>query len=240
MNDINALNTLIDQLRIPTLCPADFTTTIDAISTNSRTIMLSANPGGSSNQWVGGVIEIMSGNAVRERQIIVASNGVAIVVASAFGPTRLPEAGDTVKLSGGPLKEARIYYNEPLSVKKDVADGIKYWVNCSIFEGTAEIRALGGSMRRGMDLSLNRTFDFTVMCETKATTGDVTAADVWRKNIELPTLKEQVLLLCAAYRLGEVNKISGKGPLTYSYVGLERPGEKPMDAYIIQFSIQTM
>jgi hypothetical protein len=233
MTDTQTIRSLKRALTKSSL-PVDSTGTITAaVGSEVQTNMVL----GGSNNWQGGVLEITSGNAIRSRGIIASNNNSTITLASPFDPELTPAIGDTVRLTGGPLKSARLFEREPSTVEKDIKDGITFFVVIDAPDGEEDVKALPGRQT----MAIGATFhDYTIeiACETPDIGGIATEADVNRIVQDLPTLKDQVLMLANGWRVDKGTHVDGMEPIEWVMLTYQRTGStRRMRGAILQFNI---
>lgn len=235
MNDLEIRDDIIEQFKLPRNVPADFTTTIAAI--NGRTIQLSANPGGAANAWRWGVLEVTSGVAKDKKGVIVESGGSVVSLASRFGK-RKPQVGDSVKLTGGPLKAAKIMKDEPDTIKHHVDNGVKYFVFVSPLTGDLAWHGLKGERNSTGAESGEEVFGLSVVATVPNITGTTTNEAVEARD-NLYIFKEQLIRLIHAYKADEENHVIGTGPISYGYSGITVIGNDKVNlkACLIEFDV---
>lgn len=220
MTDIQLCDYLRDFLTLTP--PADVTTlTVSAISGNS--IQLSGSVG-DSDAWVGCVLEVTQEDspAYRSRLIIMGNSGSVVITSTQFNKNKMPNFGDTVTITGGPLAQARVYLFEPDSIDSAVQSGVKYFVviNCTGGEVT---QVTLGTKDRAVHNS-ESVYGIEVSAETLDITGAPTTDDVYRVALELPTLKQQLLCLIHWYRNQASTNMTGRGSIEYVYLSYQRTG----------------
>lgn len=236
MNDLEIRDDIIEQFKAPRSIPADVTNlTIAAI--NGRHVQLSGNPGGATNAWRWGILEITSGAAKDKKAVIVESGGSVVTLSGRFGK-RKPAVGDSVKLSGGPLKLAKIMKDEPDSIKKHVDDGVKYFVFVSSLTGDLGWHGLKGGRDTTGSESGEEVFGFSVIGTVPNITGTTTNEAIEARD-NLSIFKEQLVRLIHAYKADEENMVIGTGPISYGYSGITVIGTDQVNlkACLIEFDV---
>lgn len=235
MTDIQICDLLLDFLDIS--CPPDVTTTVTGVGLSS--IQLGTTIG-AIDDWVGGIIEFTSGNLKGQQFVITSSNTDIVKVASPFNSYKTPNVGDTCKITGGPLQEARKYLIEPTSMQHDLTAGKKFFVVVNCTSGSVVPASMnGGRVGARAIESADREYSLEVEIATPNITGRPTAEDAYRVITQLPMLKEQVLIIVQWFRLQEANRMSGEGAIDYTYAFMQPTGmETAFLACIVEFKVR--
>jgi len=185
-------------------------------------------PGPLSN-YTGGVIEFMSGNAEGVTVAVVSmSSGGTITTDCSFVNKLKPSPGDTIKLSMGKLKGARVYLREPQSVE---GNDSYYLVTVNPLARETTPATIGAGADKTLRWkSLSKTFRFEVVIEAPNGTYvesdmDGTVAQQSRANLaDLEALSDQVNVVLLNYRFDGVNQIKESTPLSTEYLVVQRTG----------------
>lgn len=188
-----------------------------------------------ANSWEAAVVEFTSGDCQGLSFVIAESAGQVVILTSPFY-RRKPQAGDTVRIYGGPLAELRIFHDDPETLKEAVESGVKFYATAAVVAGSTGWKGLGGRSHKGVEATY-RIFGIEVTLETKLTTGLPTEADMYREYVALPILKEQVNFLIQAFRVDAQNRLSGEGNIEWNRGFLQRPGNAAMRVYVINFDV---
>ena len=172
--------------------PADVTATV--VRVQGGEVELSTMIGAEA-VWSGGVIEFTSGSVIGLTAAIANNRTDAVTCAGVkFTANCRPDVGDSVKLSAGPLKDARIYLDDPDSVKSDIDNNVNFFVTINSVEGDTSFKTLAGRTKAG-EGRLDDFYGFEITVETPYVTGTPSLADVRRIQNELPTLRDQIISL---------------------------------------------
>lgn len=212
--------------------------TVDAevLKVSGNVVYLASVPSATADAFYGGMLEVLDGNSEGLRTSIVESASEQIVVAGAFTGRRRPVAGDSVRLSAGPLQEAKVFMFEPDTVKPQKAD--PYFVTVNITSKRTEFRTLG-KRNRGW-LNFTKLMNFEVVAEAMKLVGDGDDIGSLRDNLYgLKILSEMLAVIITDFRLDEQNRISGDGGLDTVSAMIQRTGSDTMrHAEIIEFVVQ--
>lgn len=241
MTDIHLVHSLTKLIKeaIDTI-PSDVTgLTVAAVSGNQ--IQLSTNPGGAADAWSYGILEVTTGVAEGLRSVIVSNNGSIITLGATFGNDYPISVGDTVSLKGGPLKSSRVYMFEPISIKKALSDNYKFFVTVNSLDGKVSFKGMGGRSTKGMSAAI-REYGMEVIVETPNITGDFADEDdVRRVLFDLPTLKDQICVLCHYFKMHEGSRVYGIGDIEFTYAMIQRTGsDVERKACILEFDITSI
>lgn len=236
MTDLGICDLLVDFLSIS--CPADMTLALTGVGTTTLQFGTSI---GSINDWVGGIVEMLDGPAVGLQFVITSSTTTTISVSSPFNSMRMPVVGNSVKLTGGPLQAARKYLLEPTSIAQDINQGIKHFVVVNCVSGALVPDTMnGGRVNARAVESCYREYSLEVEISTPNATGVAgSPSDAFRIISQLPMLKEQVMTIIQWFRMQETNRMSGTGPIEYTYAMMERAGmQVPFLCCVVEFKVQ--
>ena len=235
MNEIQLSFALAkDLLDVTTRGIPDVQATVQEVSGNM--IFLTTVPSATADMFFGGAMEVLTGQAQGLRTAIVESGGNTVVVSGTFGIETMPSPGDTVRLYGGPLAQARIYLWEPQTVKDD-SGCFRVTVNTV---STRLTRKTFGKVLKGW-LAFCRTYDYEVVAEAPVYTGDGNDLSSVRDALyDLKVLKEQCEIMAVNFRQNEQQRIYGNGPIDATYLMIQRTGsDQVRHAACIEFSIET-
>lgn len=232
MNDTQLVRELANLLDIT--FPTAETHTISVVSGTS--IQFTDNIIATTNAWCWGIIEFTSGSAKNIRSIIIANQGNVVTLSSVLSKNLRPAPGDTVRIYGGPLDDARIYEYEPETTIDATEDGKRFIVTVSAVDGEISAKGLSGRSTKGIEVK-HSDVRFSVTAEAPNYISDFATEDALKQSIyDLPTLKEQVALICFYFRMQENNRMSGVGNIEYTQVGIQRSGQSDFNrAYVIEF-----
>lgn len=232
MTDLQVIAALTRSMRaVQTALPSTtLTLTIEAVSAN--TIQFTQNIG-AVNLWNFGVIEVMSGDAVGVRAIVAHSQADYVEVYESF-KVLAPQAGDTVKLSAGPLKSARIYMFEPIGAGQDYASGYRYFIATDFTSGEVNNSGLS-TLDLGSNYISLETLVFSPLA-LGSTPGNL--ADAREAMYGLPTLRSQVVAMIFDFRRQEQNRIQGVGTIRYQYTGVEIDGVPPSKCAVLSYDLK--
>jgi hypothetical protein len=188
-----------------------------------------------ANSWEAGLVEFVDGDCAGLVFVIAQSNIDNIIVTSPFF-NRKPAAGDSVRVYGGPLGEARVFNEDPESIKVAVEAGYRYFITASVLAGGVAWKGLGGRSHKGVEAT-QRIYGVEVTVETKHLTGLPTEADMYAQFIALPLLKEQMVFLIQSFRVDAQNRISGEGNIEWTKGFIQRPGHATMRGYVINYDV---
>lgn len=237
MTDIQLCDRLLDSLTITT---PTATGSIAINSVSGSTLQLASSPGGAANAWVGGIIEVIDGDAAGARSIVVESSGSIVRYATPFVGNKFPEPGDHVKLYGGPLTEARLFLIEPIGLKNEIDNGIKYFVSVNCVKGQTDWKSFGGHSSRYASETMRNTYSMEIVLEVEDRIGNITATDAYDAVLELPVLKEQIVFICHKFKGQEANRISSDTPIKWTYGFSQRQGSPIMRCCMITFNLNIM
>ena len=222
--------------------PSDLTATI--VSVGGSLITLDVNTG-TNHAWVGGVIKFTSGSLTGMSFAIADNfNSTVTVFVQKFTSYVMPQAGDTVTLTGGPLKggEVEMYVDDPDSVKAAIEEinGPRFFVCLNSVESMISFRALAGGSTSGEGVT-NDVYSIDVTVETKYITGLANTTDVKRVAYELPVLRDQILCLIFNYILNPGNRVQLVDGIHTGRVLIDRPGLKnPNRGYVSSFDLMVL
>lgn len=237
MTDIQLCDRLLDAMAM-TPPTASGTLTVSVVS--GSTIQLTTDPGGAADAWVGCIIEVLTGNAAGSRAIVVESTGDIVRYATPFIGNLFPEPGDTVKMYGGPLAEARLYLIEPMGVAQDIEAGITYFVSVNCIKGQTEWKSFGGHSSRYSSETMRNQYSIEITMETQDRIGEDSGTDAKDAVMELPMLKEQILFICHKFKGQEANRISSDTPIKWTYGFTQRQGSPVMRCCLMTFNLNIL
>jgi hypothetical protein len=190
---------------------------------------------GSEAEWAGGVIEFTSGALTGFTAAIANNTPNAVICAGVkFTYNCKPSVGDQVLISAGPLKNARIYLDDPDSVKSDIDNDVKFFVTINSVEGETSFRTLAGRTKAG-EGRLDDFYGIEITVETPYVTGTPSIADVRRIQHELPTLRDQIISLIFNFVLNEENRVQLLEKISWGRVLIRRPGTANQNrGYVIE------
>ena len=235
MTEISLCNKLRRYLTLST--PSTAITNLTVVALNGNTVQLSGTVG-TTDQWVGGVLEITQANspAYLERAIIMGNSGAVVTLHTQFDKSYPPQVGDTVRVFGGPLSEARIYLFEPDSIESAIKANKKYFVVINCVSGETEQITLG-TANRGIHTAEN-VYDIEIAVETPDLVGTPTEAETKRISVELPTLRQQVVCVLHWFRNQASNNATGRGTISFAYFSYQRTGSPiRLRGAVLQFEI---
>lgn len=222
--------------------PADITATV--VSVVGGVITLDV-PTGDNHVWVGGALKFTSGNLDGISFAIADNKNDNIVVfVQKFTAYVMPVAGDTVILSGGPLKggEVEIYVDDPDSIKValEQVDAPRFFVCLNSVECAITFRALAGGSTSGEGVTKD-VYSIDATVETKYLTGGTNSTDVKKIAYELPLLRDQILVLIFNYALNPGNRVQLVDGIHCGRVLINRPGMKnPTRGYIASCDFEVL
>ena len=229
MTDLILIDALVNFMGITT--PDDTTATL----TRSATKLMTVDQSWDKDTWQGGVIELVDGNAANLKQVILASAADQFTLMSRFYRNRRPNAGDTVKISGGPLSKAIIYNGEPESIQSEWDRGTQFFVFVDSAEGLASLEGMGARSNHGAR-AYRESVGFEIAVLTPSITGSTpTAEDALRVYHHLPLLRSQVVSRIYAYANDAESGLKGPGQIAWGKVFLQKPGaETALKGFLIE------
>lgn len=215
--------------------PAEITTTVTGV--NGSQVTVAANLGGTAT-WVGGIIQFVGGQVDGFTAAIANNTDHEVITAGCkFVYGYAPQVGDTVKISGGYLPNARIYIDDPDSIRADIDSGKRFFITLNSIEGDVSFRTLAGQTVSG-EGRLDDFYGFEFTVETPYVTGTPSIDDVKRIQQELPTLRDQILALVFNFVLNPENRVQLIDKVAWGRVLIRRPGsEKQSRGYVIEFDL---
>lgn len=221
MTDLSLAEELMVWLEFPASCPADMSTTI---TTAGVFTFVFADTIGATNDWVGGIMKITSGDGVGKFGVIISSTDNSVTLATRFHKDYKPGVGDTVTLSKGPLGEARIFLFDPASLRNDVNDDSKrYFVAVTPGSGEVDWRSMGGRSTMATAGS-KHAYSFEILAMSPHYVGGQTASQVKTVREALPIMKEQIVTLTHGWRASEGYNAFSMSPIAWGYGGVDIPG----------------
>lgn len=212
---------------------AEITTTVSSAS--GLRLTFADNIEATANTWECALVEFLDGDCAGLVFVIAESNIDNVIVTSPFF-SRKPATGDAVRVYGGPLGEARIFNEDPETIKEAVENGVKFFMTAAVLAGGVAWRGLGGRSHKGVE-STQRIYGVEVTVETKHLTGIPTETDMYAQFIALPLLKEQVVFLIQTFRVDAQNRMSGEGNIEWTKGFIQRPGHATMRGYVINYDV---
>lgn len=212
---------------------AEVNTTI--ASASGLRLTFADNIEATTNTWDYALVEFLGGDCAGLVFVIAESNIDNVIVTSPFF-SRKPAAGDAVRIYGGPLGEARIFNEDPETIKEAVEAGVRFFMTAAVLAGGVAWKGLGGRSHRGVEAT-QRIYGIEVTVETKHLTGIPTEADMYAQFIALPLLKEQVVFLIQTFRVDAQNRMSGEGNIEWTKGFIQRPGHATMRGYVINYDV---
>lgn len=180
-----------------------------------------ANP----ETYQGGIIEFTSGDAQGKFFTIAQVQGNIVTINGRFHRSRLPDPGDAVRLSGGPIKDAVIYVGPPTTIAAEVESGKKFFLFIDVPRTDQEFRTLKGSTRLRSKTLKQITFTTQIIAATPDTTGTYgDAASAELAFFEIHKLKEQVLILVENFRHDNKNHMYATSGLGCDFEKIDFPG----------------
>jgi len=232
MTDSYILNQYLTSLKRS--FPDEVATTI--AETHGRKLTFADTIATANDDWQGGVVEFLTG-ACAGFSFTIANSDSTSVYLRAPSYTQKPEVGDSVRLYGGPLDEAKIFQDDPESILAELQSGVKYFLIGSILTGSEEIVGVSGRGHIGMERT-QFAYGFRVIVETKLVTGIPSVDDMWRQYTGLPLFKDQIVTLTHAFRHRSENRLVGDGALQWSRGFGKRTGQEYVTAaYVIDFDV---
>lgn len=261
ISDVRVCHDLVDQLSTlgEVLGTTSHTTTVASWYGGSEHTMVLSAPlptvSGDHEAWRNTIVEVVSSTNPKMKAMYAIvegaeGNGARIRLASPFPKNRKPLPGDTIKISGGPLGAAVIYFANPDSIEQDITDGKVFFVMVNSLEGSYETTGLSGSdrVRRGQS-STECTVDFEITCETFLTTGSAVSADgteyiqtedsIYRAIYDAPKLKEQVAREVMRYLAAGCDNNFASPSIDWEYAMGERANRRLMKITNLSTSVTT-
>lgn len=203
------------------------------VKVEGNVMYLAASPSPTPDTFFGGLVEVLTGDGAGLRSAIVQSAGPQIILASRFG-SYTPEAGDTVRLSGGPLASAKVFMFEPDTVRGITED---YIVTVNTLSCKLSLRSLGKSIKAWF--SHSRLLDFEVVLEAPVLTGDgLDISTVRNALFNLKALKEQVEVMIINFRMNERLNLREGDSIESAYLMIQRTGsDVAKHAAVLDFSV---
>lgn len=261
ISDVRVCHDLVDQLSSlgEVLGTTSHTTTVASWFGGSEHTMVLTAPlptvSGGYDAWRNTIVEVtISANPKMKAMYAIVEgaegSGARIRLASPFPKNRKPAPGDTIKISGGPLGAAVVYFTNPDTIEYDITDGKKFFVTVNSLEGSYEINSMSGSDRiRKGQASTECTIDFEVTCETYLTTGSISSDDgveyiqtedsIYRAIYDAPKLKEQVAREVMKYLAAGCDNNFSSPSIDWEYAMGERANRRLMKITNLSTSVTT-
>jgi hypothetical protein len=241
MNDTQLAMEMVDLFEEPgILIGNQVQTGIEILKVHGNRIFTVNSINDNAVNWQNGVVEVVQSNtAKRMRMVVVSAEGNEIVLTRSFSNRKSPQTGDIVKLSGGPLAEAVIYFGQPDTLTADIEDNKKFFVTVSPEEGDINVRGFGGRDRQTEGLvNAETTYGFEVTAESLLETGEIgDREEAYKASVDFPTLREQVITILYRMRFQEVSRIYAPSGIGWVNVTWERAGGALLKASVIQFDV---
>jgi hypothetical protein len=236
MTETQVMYALIREMEsMATRCPADVSTV--TVKCVSNQLQVSTSHVGDSSEWRYAVVEVTNSDTAKYmRNIVAAWNGNVITTMLPWMNGMEPQAGDTIRVYGGPLKEVVVYKGEPSSLLEDVKDGKRFFVTIDSPAQDYAFKAMGG--RAIPDLAnTTKGYSFEMTLETPYTTGIPSEEEAIRADIDLPTLKDQTIAVLIKFMLQEKHRIMPDGDISTGFVTWERGGSQVLKVCVVEFDL---
>lgn len=215
-------------------CPADVTNlTIQNVTGQVVTLSGSA---GATGVWSGGVLEITNGDADKVKVVIGHNAGNTLYLSTPFDSDRKPSAGDTCRLTEGPLGTARIFAIEQNTIRPSMQAGDDYFVHIAIPEYSVEHKGLG--REHNSILNQERAYGFQLFVESPMSAG-TTAATAYQYATDIFLLSEQVITRVHYFRSLPNLAPLERDAITSKYYIADREGGQKVRLAVIDFSLVT-
>lgn len=170
--------------------PADIT--CEVVTCDGNQVVVDVDTG-VDGTWEGAVLVVEDGDQQYDRMVIANSIGNVIHLAHSFPRRFEPVAGDTVRLTGGPLAEAKIRQFDQTSNAKDYEDEGDDLTLVTVFIPEWDIGnfALGRDEKTRGAHSIDMEHNVQVICQTPLVMGTDLESAIAAK-VNLPLLAEQV------------------------------------------------
>lgn len=203
--------------------PTVVTTTLASTPQGRSQLQLATAPA-NPDDYVGGLLEITSGDASGKYFTIYRIVGDVVELNGFIERSRLPDAGDSVRLSGGPLSEAVVYIGPPVTIEQQVNSGKKFFVFIDVPSSSTGFSALVGK-RPTSKAKKEVTYSTQILVATPDNTGVSNDPDSVRDSYyQLHRLKDQVMYLCEMFRHDTKNQLRSSSDMTCEFEKIDFPG----------------
>ena len=167
-----------------------------SITSISGSVVTLSNTTGTTNEWVGGIFRVTSGDNKHISAAILANSGNTVTISTPFDEAtraalvaELPEC----ELQGGPLRDAKIFHIAPKSIKDMIANGDKIFVYINPLDVSKSKRALGGNGGvSNVARNQLRAFNVQLIASVPFYTGGTSVDDTYLNQTKIYDLEEQI------------------------------------------------